>query len=518
MSNTVERFGQTIELNEMPVTSPYAQSFWSAAARGWDTGWESTKTRWGALFEDAPQMSYEDFIAKYGDDVAFAYNPGVNEYNADYLAWEAKTQLHAQQYEGRPIAEFLGAIVPSLPDPVNVATLPVGGARAVAAATSKSAAGFLKNSAIGGFQAGVASLPLEVVMQQEVYGEIRPEELALSVVAPVVASPVLSAPGFVVNRIRNGKIQRAVDEEMDLPPTADREQVAQAFEDNPDVTMPPQAPAPVEPPAPTLRIFDEFGGEAVWAMAMARGDAKAREFAVANGIDPDSPALRAFFVGESNRQAALGDVDVDKGVTVAMLLGSYMRGDRDPDILRALVDNGIAREAPGADGPLQILPAFREVAQLFSGEDSGPALRRLMDDGPDRLKTLHEQKLWNDLRDVQQSDLAREAKATRTAEILAEMEESTGGARTLKPDFDRDALLDALDAARLESTQPAALLHGKSGDSPMPAADPLAASTTDGVDPQTASVREFAQRNGVDLATVDTVIDDVIERMTRCGA
>lgn len=515
MSNTVQRFGQTIELNEMPVTSPYAQSFWSAAARGWDTGWESTKTRWGALFENAPQMSYEAFVAKYGDDVAFAYNPGVNEYNADYLAWEAKTQLHAQQYQGRPIAEFLGAIVPSLPDPVNVATLPVGGARAAAAATSKSASGFLKNSAIAGFQAGAASLPLEVAMQQEVYGEIRPEELALSVVAPVALSPVLTAPGFVVSRIKQGKLQRAVDEQMDLPPTADREQVAQVFEDSPDATLPPQAPTPVEPPAPTLRMFDEFGGETTWAMAAARGDVKAREFALANNIDPDSPALKAFFVAESNRQAVLGEADPAKNADTALVLGAWQRGDQTPEVRQALVDAGVAREV---EGELRILPQFRELAELMKGEDTGPALRQFMDSSPDQISARYQQKLWNDLREVQQSSLAREAKAARTAEILAEMEESTGGARTLKPDFDRDALLDALDAARLESPTTAAELRGGTGDSPMPETSPVDPVTPAGMDTQTADARAAAQKAGVELDAVDNIVDDVIERMTRCGA
>ena len=512
----VERFGQSLELSELPVTSPFAQSFLSAAGRGWDIAWEDTKTRWGALSEGDPGVSRQDFIDRFGEDLAGAWNTGVRESNADFLAWEAGVQQQAEQFESRPFSELLGGILPSLPDPVNVATLRFGGG-IVRSGAQKTIGAFLKENVIGGFKAGAASLPPELVMQQRVYGDVRPEQLLLSAIAPVVISPALGAPAFVANRIRNGRAQRMADENVAPIPGDDMEQVAKVLEDNPDVPLAPPRPLEQEPPPPPVKQFDEFeGGLDAWVRAAAAGDAAAIEFATSRGFDMDSPAFAAFLTGETNRLTALSDIADDAGAAadVTLALGAFVRGDTSTEVQATLRQHGVV------DGEGRIAPAFRELAEQLSGDRAGGALRKFMNQGPRRARLAHQQKLWDEGRRVLDDETIDPA--TKRAEVLRiseELEEASAGPARLDGDIDRAALLATLDVMRLNGTQSREAVGGQAGETPAPQGDVLdKAGAGAEHDRLTADARAKAEQAGADVSAVDRVVDGVIEAMTRCRA
>lgn len=519
----IQRFGETIELDSLPVTSPYAQSYGDAFARGWVIAWEQTKARWGTMAGDEAVMSRDAFVERFGEDVADAYNPGVTESNAESIVFAARERQRAQQFESRGFVEFLGALGPSLPDPVNVATLPFGASNAVRAnalAARGAVKEALEQSVVGGFKAGAASVPLEAAVQVRAEGQVSPEGLLLSAVAPVVFSPLLSAPGFVISKLRNGKTTRAVAERGSPTGGDDIQRAADVVAENPDLPAPPPQPdardtGPVRLPD---ERFSEVGGVKQWAAAAARRDPAALDFARRNNIDMDSVALRAFFVAESNRQAVTTPPDPAGAAAASLALFEFSRGSRDPTVLETLRRHDMLREAEGLEPTLD--PAFRRVSEVLASDNTGAALRQFMDDGPARTKALNQQRLWDEIKATSEdASIPAEAKRLRVQELMDELDGATSGPRQLdlRRDIDEEALLDVLDAARLEAPRTTGQALGRSGDGQNAAADTVRGEERQArLLPEDEDIRNFAERGGAEVAEVDKLLDETVEAAMRC--
>lgn len=521
MAETITRFGETIELDGLPVTSPYETSFWAAWARGHNRSWESTKARWGVMTADERVMSHATFVERYGEDVAEAYNQGVTESNAEAIALEHRRQLAGREYESRGFVEFMGGLLPSLPDPVNVATMPFGAGNAVRAvkAAARGAMGdALKQSVVGGFKAGAASVPVEAVVQQQAQGEMSAGGLLASFVAPIVFSPLIAAPGFVVSKLRNGRLVRAVAEQGNVQVGDDVQAIADAVADLPD--MPGPLPRPDTRSTGPTRLpneqFSEVGGVKAWAVAAARGEPEALAFAARNNINMDSPALRAFFVAEENRQVATTPQDPQASAEAAIALTAFARGERGPEVLEGLRKHGMLQERAGA--PPELAPAFRALVGGLATDDPR-VVQDFLADGPARTKTLAQQKTWDEIKAVSE-DAAMPAaeKRLRLDTLYREQAEQAAGPRSLNPDqpMDEEVLLDVLSAARLEAPRTAAEMNGRSGDG----ANVPARHETPGEEgvrlPEEQDARDFTASKGAEVDDVDHLIDEAMAAVQRC--
>lgn len=504
----VRGFGHTARLSQMPVTSPYSIGFFSSFARGWDYSWEDVKNRWASIGDDGGTVSADEFENMIGDKpIKSEWFPGMTRGLAGRLIDEHEHSRWAAQFDSSAVGQFLGAIGPSLLDPVSVATMPVGGFGGISAATSL--ASLLKSSAIAGVKTSAASIIPEAAIEQSTYGEIRPNMFALSLAAPIVATPVLAsfARGAVnikrkfspAGRVTDGQLGRGVAENPQTRRFDDVEDLATRTENSTQAATatPPPRPqfANMVEPTPRARateLFEGYGGTGAWLRDFASGDARAIQFARDNSIDPESPALRTYVAAEANRQAVVNEPNPSVNATQLQNITQWVQGQA---------------ERP----PFARNPAFRSLEQqLRTPNQTRPGLEPVGDflaNGVDRTITNHASALHRQMEAViNNPGLAPNTRRSQMRVLQREFEETNDGPRTITQDFDEVGFLNAVDAARLTSdvqepapTPPASLL-------PQPVLeDDLVA---------------FAREHGVseeELASTTGIFERVETAMRECG-
>ena len=145
---------------------PIPRSFWEAAGSEFSFRTDQLVERWKMPFEERGEALLPEEFDKITGEREIPFEPGITANEAerrvmfhDYEQWESRMQ-------GRPVASIVGGIGPMIFDPVNVATLPLGGANFARMAGAKTLGTFLGQGALGGAKAGLASLPLELAYQR----------------------------------------------------------------------------------------------------------------------------------------------------------------------------------------------------------------------------------------------------------------------------------------------------------------------------------------------------------------
>lgn len=447
-------FGRSVRLSQMPVTSPYSVGFFSSFARGWDYAWEDVQNRWASMGDDGGTVSANEFENMIGDrPIKSEWFPGMTRGLAGRLIDEHEHAKWAAQFDTSATGQFLGAIGPSLLDPVSVATMPIGGFGGITAATSLTS--LLKSAAIAGVKTSAASVVPEAVIEQHTYGEIRPGMFALSVAAPIFATPVLAgfARGAVAfgrklspaGRVTDGQLGRGIAENPQTRRFDDVEDTAHRVENNTQAATatPPPRPQFADQVEPTPRtrvteLFDGYGGTGAWLRDFASGDERAIQFARDNNIDPDSPALRTYVAAEANRQAVVNEPNPSVNATQLQNITQWVQGQA---------------ERP----PFTRNPAFRALEQqLRTPNQTRQGLEPVGDflaNGADRTITNHASALHRQMEAViNNPGLAPNTRRSQMRQLQREFEETNDGPRTITQDYDEVGFLAAVDAARLTST------------------------------------------------------------------
>ena len=371
---TRERLGETYRRQEQDVGSPYPTGALSAMGRSARFATDVVKDRWASLMdEDDPVPADQWEEVAEGRDIP--WEPGMTKSRADHLIQEHDYEQYAQHYEGRPIAEFVGMMGPFLFDPVSVATMPVGGANFAAAARAPTLGKFMQESVRGGAKVGAASAPLEVGVQTQAYGELRGDELAGTILGPIAAAPILSAPGRVLRSLGERRGQTgatdhsqpdvrqaaAAANQSDRPIEIDR--IIGPYQQEAGVSLaPPVRQIDPSSPVPTARMEELFGdwdgGAKGWFQRYARGDEDAVAAARQKGFDPDSDALRGL-VREEVRLSSRRGMQPDEGrFTDLRDLVDAEQGRATPDQMERLRQRGMA------DRLEQVQQQQRELADL----------------------------------------------------------------------------------------------------------------------------------------------------------
>jgi hypothetical protein len=287
-----ERFGMAFERGEHPGQGVYPSGFFASSGRAWGFAWEDVKNRW-ASFGDSEAISADDFHA-LKEDRELQWAPSMTRARAERLIAEYDHEQYLSQYQDRPVAEFLGMLPPYLLDPVNIATLPIGGVNFTRALAAPTLSRFTGHSVLGGAKVGVASTPLEIALQQRTYGEIRPEILAATTVAPAAVAPLMLAPSRALRSIRSARTAAEAAGSTDRPIDADV--AARSLEDAGGVAGPPVRQADFTEFVPVRRVEEMFaeyeGGPRRWLQDFAARSEDAVNFARRHGLDPESDALR----------------------------------------------------------------------------------------------------------------------------------------------------------------------------------------------------------------------------------
>lgn len=563
------RFGEAMRRGEYPTQARYPSGFWSAAGRGATAGWRLTKERWASLNDTSDVLSANAFKALVGDR-KIEFRPGMTEQQAEARIAEYDYDQRLQSLEGRPVAEFLGFAATSLLDPVNVATLPIGGASFARAATATTMRQALRHAAAGGAKVGIASAPLEVAVQMQSYGEVRPDELAASVAAPVLLSPLLMAPGRALRGMSQRRTQQRFDaaRNVDNPHAMDEATLRGAEDDL--VPPPPVRSADLDGDVPQARLreaFDSYeGGARRWVSDLANNAPSARELAGRLGIDPDAAPIRALLARQARLTAQRTPPPEEARFTQIQDLLAAAQGRAEPEQWARLQSAGLAGEAEhlaagvrgtvGGQIPVDAMVASAarrverlegEVRQMLLREEFselGEALltpdfarthpqrllaRTFMERGAEgvtarRLNTLERQydglleqiaALSADLR----SRRGRKPKAlteqlealkAQRAALAAEMEALGASLRRVDDEIPLEDILSALDAARLES-RPAprpALSEAAPEDATRALLD---------ADPELERIALEFQRAGFDTAEAESLVARVDKLVQECA-
>lgn len=530
-----ERFGQPLNIRQHPLTSPHEQGFFESAAKGWKSAWEDTKHRWSSVFDEERLVSPEEFDELKGDrDIP--YDRGMTEDQAEFLVEEHDREQYNQQFKGRPVAEFAGALLPSIPEPVNLATMPVGGGSFATAARSTSAKSFLGNMAVGGTKVAAATVPAEATMQAHAYPEFRPEMLGMAAAVPYVAPPAMGVAGKALKGLANARSARGIAESPQTTVDDDVPAASNALEMEGDqIPAPPparQAPEPPTPQARTDELFRDFdGGEAGWVRSFSEGSGLARDFIRSKGIDPDSPALRTFLRTEGvrrglNSPARPGEVGFD--------MQQVARGQGGQEAIQRLEQARIVRQTD--DGGWEPRAPFKSVMDAMADESADQApVRRFMDMGPDQYAArFAELAQKRGRRALEAEDMDPETRRAELEAATRDMDDAGAVPARVRGNYNRGNLLNALDAARTEGprTEAEASQAALNPSDTVPRVGPeegtegAAAQQVDEEatpvqrtlgDAEEQSVREYARSKGVDTENTDRMVDTVIERMTRCG-
>jgi len=536
---TFERFGRPLNLQQHPLTAPHEQSWLSAAGRAADMAWQDTKHRWRSLGDDSSLVSPGEFEEIVGDrDIP--YDRGMTKETATFLANEHDREQYSQQYESRPVAEFAGALLPSLPEPVNLATMPIGGTRFAAAAGSKTVKGFAKNMAVGGTKVSAATVPAEAALEQETYGETRPGMLGFTAAVPFAAPTILSTPALALKGIKKASTTRTVAESPGARATDDIEEMSNTIEDDAGRTEAPPTPQESSPPpAPTSRLQEQFqgfeGGADGWVRSMSRGSTLARDFVSKAGLDPDSPALKAFFRSEGYRNAWTGEPKPGKAIpSMTEYARAQSKSELSNDSVEDLVEQGILAQTE--DGSTRVRAPFKPVMDALADSDADQApLRQFMDNGPERTAAKFAEDALDRANRAFTEDMDATTRMDELRSAMEDMEDAGSRPMPIKGEYSKENLLNALDAARMEA--PVREAEPTQAKPDFEAAAPRAPKETTGTDelgdgaetsteagprrgmsdPEEESVRDYAQQRGADVKETDQMVDNVLERMSRCS-
>lgn len=334
--DTTELFGQSVRLSQLPVTSPYHVGFFSSFARGASYAWGDVGNRWASIFDDGGTISAEDFGALIGErNLQSDWYPGMTTGLAKRLIDEHEHAQWASQFDTSMVGQFMGALAPSLLDPVSIATLPVGG---FTRGVGMTLAATLKANTLGGVKVAGASFVPEIASERQTYGEIRPLMLGFSLAAPVVFAPALTLPVWALSgRTTDGPLATGVANTSQVRRFDNMEEITEGVENSIVAARMPPPPKPKSaealPPAPKTRLaqmFDDYGGVDKWMSDFALRDARAVAYAAQRGIDPESTALRAFVDAEANRQAVVRDVTPETISRQIDALNKAARGEAKP--------------------------------------------------------------------------------------------------------------------------------------------------------------------------------------------
>lgn len=308
--------GREYKPNEYGGRSPIPTGFFGSAALGAGTAALDVAQRWRALADNRlePYPTDEERAEIIGDrplQAPLSLSRGELERRAALYDREE----YVSRYDSGMLGELVGALPVYAADPVNVATMFAGGANFARAAGAATFRQFIRESAIGGAKVGAYSAPLEVRAQQMARGEARLEEAALATLAPVVVSPLLSAPGYVLRALRGRRnadsLPGPVADDLTRNPAYPEAMSPLAARYAQDELLlaprPPIMPGAGPTPEPTTRLqetFGEFeGGTRNWLREFAAGAPRAIEYARARGIDPESDELRSLVADEAIHSA-----------------------------------------------------------------------------------------------------------------------------------------------------------------------------------------------------------------------
>lgn len=563
----VYMFGEEYQQGEFPTQSVYPTGAFSAFGRAFMGALPDVSRRWGSLWDKEETITEDEFKEIVGER-NIRFWEGMDRRTAEFLAQEQDILEYQAQYEGRPIAEFLGAMLPLMGEPVSVATMPVGGTSIARAVTAGSLRGFLRNSVIGGAKIGVASAPIEAAIQPGVYGELRPDVLAGTLIGPIIAAPILSAPARFLRGIRSGPSATAAAR-ASQPEAAGFEgsRMVQAYErDNLGVGPPPVARDPGGITLPSSRFDEMFGqyqgGYRRWMRNFARNQEDAVEFLRRHNIDPDSPALREFVARHKEASAKRHQMtSLEQRFQQLRDLTDYAQGRAAPEQVERLRAGRVLQEAqdmrdavvrPGFERTaedirqiraletrqrelvrLEDAPAFRELAEALKK----PGFERTADDvnrvntfirhGAEGEMSRHIDNLRSQY-DTTLADLGRldealaKRKGRKPKQMLEErarldaqrtrIAEDLGWAREQLPTADGEVrmedLMAVLDAASLESpvtTPPRAAPRQETAGGPArPGADEL------------AEVEAFARQHGVDIEEARAFSEELVAKIREC--
>lgn len=378
----------------VPVAKPRGAIGAAGANMGFEARLAASRwTRIGEVFDEA--IDQEQFFDIVGErDVDF--EPGITAAEAERRAMQFDFRQQEAQYEGHPIAGFVGGTVGALIDPVNILTIPFGGANFRAAKEATSFFPFLRQSAMGGGKAGAASLPIELFFQQSDFGEFDAGRAAGSAIGPVVAAPLLQGLargiGAGFNRIRNGPDTVAASRNVGTDPTIHPLEKLRIIDEAESAGLPPplifERTAP--PPIPRQRLRDTFndyrGGWRGFVQDLAAGRSSAAVKARALNIDPeDNEVVQRLVDALSARSDQTAATPVDYNIRLTDTLNQFRAGEvLDPGQVRILQDNGLvaplirAGAAEGAEPELTLTSVGRRIADALDNP-TAPGSRELLD-------------------------------------------------------------------------------------------------------------------------------------------
>ena len=560
----LERFGFEYERGEFPGEAEHPTSAWSAARRSMAGAWTDVKHRFGTLLdaESEETITAGEFNELVGDrDIQ--YEAGMTRRRAEILRDEHDHHQWMARYEDRPIAEFLGALPPYVADPINLATFPVGGSSFRAATQASGLGGFLRHSTMGGAKVGAATAPLEAAWQPDLYGEVRPDTVALTALAPVAAGPLFALPGRLMAQQRQStQTSHDVARQAAEQPGLEIDQIVRQLEEGERVDPPPQAQAqtPVRDisTAGLNEVFDGYpGGTKGWISEMFQNEPRARQHAESWGIDPDAPALREFFTKQSRMTSRRTDPPAERRFQQVQDLTDFVRGRAQPEQVQRLETQGLTpqaqrlleadqtppaqRRAEGAVGARELediqaqLRALREDPEmdaLARALEKSPAARtseerlaveNFHQKGGEGVLEARLRRRERRLNEIDQRNRAGESPERRD-ELIRERSRLAAEVSELRRKFDRmdpdgvpaDELMTALEAARAEA--PAQAMNSpvmgrrvvddpeiirRQAESPRP-------------DNQTEDLEAFAQERGVDLGEDRALFDAYMDTVLRC--
>ncbi len=427
--------GHPVRPRQLPRTSQIRRGLFPTIADAARSSVPQVTMRWSSFLDDESRdyITKEEFAEVVGDrDIP--YDPRMTNARAQVAIMEYERTAYLGQFKSRPLAELIGALPVWMFDPVNIALIPVGAARMMAARTSKTLGEVLKHSSIAGSQVGVAGIPLEILVQKQAYGEIDPTMLVLSTLAPVPFMAAMGTGGHLA-RIGYKRAMGRFGPPDTTPETRSAAALAAASGEFNTNKLAPYRPAlddltdavlvkpfprlPTEPMSrvhtPTARLADTFrdyaGGYRRWIVDLARGDRTAIDMAGRLGVDLESPALRGYLRNLSDRarrapkravdthQQAMDFTAAARGVATSEQVTRLRQSGvmEDADAIARVLDRGMGVSPEDLARTRQVLSGVttREVqkgaeASLFYGEFK--MLRDIMQKKPE-VRSQDEQRL-----------------------------------------------------------------------------------------------------------------------------
>lgn len=506
--------GQPVGGPGLSDRGPRPRSFFEAAAAEWEfTMEEIVKSRWRRIGEPAGEALRQEEYERIVGERDIPFEPGITANEAERRVAFFDYDQVTSKYQGRPIAQLVGGAIPSMLDPVSIATLPIGAARFAKGAAAATWGAFFKQTAIGGAQAGLASLPLEIAAQRGETAELRPFELGGSVIGPIIAPIGLGAFGrgarSVMRRIKNGPTASQATRNYGTTNDLDPAEAEAAIRDAKDAGLqpPPNFQRTRNRASPTQRLADEFndyeGGHRQWVRDLAAGRQTALDKARAVGIDPDDRVIERMLdrLGRASDQRSSTPTDYN-----LRLLDTFQRfragDDVDDADLRLLADNGLAlprvRVVDGQPQPRTTAEGTPDVATTAAGRRLAEAL--------DNPKSVSNAKL---LRRVN-----RDGAAAVRNELDAKGEPVPARGRVIDDEFDDVDLLRALDGVRRTN-----------GDDPVDMPPPRRAERVDtdeeadlrALDEAEAEDVAWGREQGADVEGVTAAIKAAMRKAVTCG-